>query len=145
MVGAKGFEPSTPCSQNRCATKLRHAPPQPVQSNIALTASISITQIHPFGQKASQLIFRHFRYLLLFCADLPAVPPCYFIFHFLQGSCPVTDLIFQLQRYFSHGLPEFRKIENRVITKTILSCSGQLNNSITTAFHYYLFTTVRIN
>ncbi len=26
MVGAKGFEPSTPCSQSRCATKLRHAP-----------------------------------------------------------------------------------------------------------------------
>ena len=26
LVGAKGFEPSTPCSQSRCATKLRHAP-----------------------------------------------------------------------------------------------------------------------
>lgn len=26
MVGAKGFEPSTPCSQSRCATRLRHAP-----------------------------------------------------------------------------------------------------------------------
>ena len=26
MVGATGFEPATPCSQNRCATKLRHAP-----------------------------------------------------------------------------------------------------------------------
>ena len=26
LVGAKGFEPSTPCSQSRCATRLRHAP-----------------------------------------------------------------------------------------------------------------------
>ncbi len=26
MVGATGFEPATPCSQSRCATKLRHAP-----------------------------------------------------------------------------------------------------------------------
>lgn len=26
LVGAKGFEPSTPWSQTRCATRLRHAP-----------------------------------------------------------------------------------------------------------------------
>ncbi|GEM_PF-5151892 len=26
MVGARGFEPPTPCSQSRCATSLRHAP-----------------------------------------------------------------------------------------------------------------------
>ncbi len=26
MVGARGFEPPTPCSQNRCATRLRYAP-----------------------------------------------------------------------------------------------------------------------
>ena len=26
MVGATGLEPATPCSQSRCATKLRHAP-----------------------------------------------------------------------------------------------------------------------
>jgi hypothetical protein len=25
-IGAAGFEPATPCSQSRCATKLRHAP-----------------------------------------------------------------------------------------------------------------------
>ena len=28
MVGARGFEPPTPCSQSRCATRLRHAPKQ---------------------------------------------------------------------------------------------------------------------
>src|SRR5882672_8922572 len=26
MVGARGFEPPTSCSQSRCATRLRHAP-----------------------------------------------------------------------------------------------------------------------
>ena len=26
MVGATGFEPAAPCSQSRCATRLRHAP-----------------------------------------------------------------------------------------------------------------------
>src|SRR5690606_34110738 len=26
MVGAEGFEPPTPCSQSRCATRLRYAP-----------------------------------------------------------------------------------------------------------------------
>ena len=28
MVGAEGFEPPTLCSQSRCATRLRHAPPE---------------------------------------------------------------------------------------------------------------------
>jgi hypothetical protein len=27
VVGTGGFEPPTPCSQSRCATKLRHVPP----------------------------------------------------------------------------------------------------------------------
>ena len=26
MVGVRGFEPPTPCSQSRCATELRHTP-----------------------------------------------------------------------------------------------------------------------
>ena len=26
MVGETGFEPATPCTQNKCATKLRHSP-----------------------------------------------------------------------------------------------------------------------
>ena len=29
LVGARGFEPPTPCPQSRCATRLRHAPPRP--------------------------------------------------------------------------------------------------------------------
>src|SRR5829696_2929422 len=31
-IGARGFEPPTPCSQSRCATRLRHAPPRPAVS-----------------------------------------------------------------------------------------------------------------
>ena len=30
LVGAEGFEPPTLCSQSRCATRLRHAPPEPL-------------------------------------------------------------------------------------------------------------------
>ena len=29
MVGVRGFEPPTPCSQSRCATRLRHTPNLP--------------------------------------------------------------------------------------------------------------------
>ncbi len=28
LVGAAGFEPATPCSRSRCATRLRYAPPR---------------------------------------------------------------------------------------------------------------------
>ena len=30
LVGAKGFEPSTPCSQSRCATRLRYTPTETI-------------------------------------------------------------------------------------------------------------------
>jgi hypothetical protein len=33
-IGAAGFEPATPCSQSRCATKLRHAPCHRVYSRL---------------------------------------------------------------------------------------------------------------
>src|SRR6185295_4441598 len=29
LVGARGFEPPTPCAQGRCATRLRYAPKRP--------------------------------------------------------------------------------------------------------------------
>src|SRR5690606_39981913 len=32
LVGAEGFEPPTLCSQSRCATRLRHAPPYPLSA-----------------------------------------------------------------------------------------------------------------
>ena len=48
MVGATGFEPATPCTPCKCATRLRHAPteirsltikrPQPIPGNEPLAA-----------------------------------------------------------------------------------------------------------
>src|ERR687889_1612923 len=40
-VGARGFEPPTPCSQSRCATRLRHAPRRP---GMSITKSTSAGQ-----------------------------------------------------------------------------------------------------
>ena len=34
MVGATGFEPTTPCAQGRCATKLRYAPIKVTKNSI---------------------------------------------------------------------------------------------------------------
>lgn len=33
MVGAAGFEPTTPCPPDKCATGLRYAPIKPVKGN----------------------------------------------------------------------------------------------------------------
>src|SRR6266478_5264164 len=38
VVGARGFEPPTSCSQSRCATRLRHAPEPPAR-RISVRAS----------------------------------------------------------------------------------------------------------
>ena len=35
MVGARGFEPPTPCAQGRCATRLRYAPTKTVRRESA--------------------------------------------------------------------------------------------------------------
>src|SRR5215470_17747990 len=40
MVGARGFEPRTPCAQGRCATRLRYAPTPPIIRDF-LTGSYS--------------------------------------------------------------------------------------------------------
>ena len=37
-VGTAGFEPATPCSQSRCATRLRHVPP-PLRVGLARAAA----------------------------------------------------------------------------------------------------------
>src|SRR5215207_3604627 len=52
-VGARGFEPPTPCSQSRCATRLRHAPPRPGMSIAGRDASLN------YGRR------RHGLYLLV--------------------------------------------------------------------------------
>ena len=41
MVGATGFEPTTPCSQSRCSTKLSYAPTLPVDSEANASLSLS--------------------------------------------------------------------------------------------------------
>ena len=56
MVGARGFEPPTPCSQSRCATGLRHAPipsrpfgPRPDQKSDC--GRCGTTLPHPCGMR----------------------------------------------------------------------------------------------
>ena len=39
MVGVRGFEPPTPCSQSRCATRLRHTPKRSLDCATRVTAS----------------------------------------------------------------------------------------------------------
>lgn len=41
LVGVKGFEPSTPCTPCKCATRLRHTPTQRESQIIILFALIS--------------------------------------------------------------------------------------------------------
>ncbi len=36
LVGETGFEPATLCSQNRCATRLRHSPTASALDEVAL-------------------------------------------------------------------------------------------------------------
>jgi hypothetical protein len=40
MVGAIGFEPTTPCAQGRCATRLRYAPTLLPKSILKHTGSL---------------------------------------------------------------------------------------------------------
>ena len=49
LVGAEGFEPPTPCSQSRCATKLRYAPKKWLAKRFA-TRDGDDTQDPYFGQ-----------------------------------------------------------------------------------------------
>ena len=47
LVGARGFEPRTPCAQGRCATRLRYAPtPWKVPSIIADGAASVAGLVH---------------------------------------------------------------------------------------------------
>jgi hypothetical protein len=41
LVGARGFEPPTPCAQGRCATRLRYAP-TPVKRMLSIVAESSL-------------------------------------------------------------------------------------------------------
>jgi hypothetical protein len=43
LVGARGFEPPTPCAQGRCATRLRYAPTGSCQYTLSTTNSGTTT------------------------------------------------------------------------------------------------------
>ena len=45
MVGARGFEPRTPCAQGRCATRLRYAP---IRTEILVTESTENAEKNKF-------------------------------------------------------------------------------------------------
>src|SRR5680860_960512 len=47
MVGTRGFEPPTSCSQSRCATRLRHVPPTEPGQHRPQNYSVSATCHHP--------------------------------------------------------------------------------------------------
>ena len=43
MVGVQGFEPWTPCSQSRCATRLRYTPTESLFYTVLGALAISCT------------------------------------------------------------------------------------------------------
>jgi hypothetical protein len=51
VVGARGFEPPTPCSQSRCATRLRYAP-EKRKSEIGISKSESNITIHKYPKSS---------------------------------------------------------------------------------------------
>ena len=53
MVGARGFEPPTPCSQSRCATRLRHAP----YVRIHTTFLLSLHDYHKSRKDSNNRLF----------------------------------------------------------------------------------------
>ena len=71
MVGVQGFEPWTPCSQSRCATRLRYTPTEPIfytDSAIAGKSCKIRTMVAYFSSKFTKQIQAAFSVaLLLFC------------------------------------------------------------------------------
>ena len=73
LVGAVGFEPTTPWSQTRCATKLRHAP-----IHLSLYCSscgtvcilgVTLSNVNTYSQKKSKkrfecIFIKHFSYFI---------------------------------------------------------------------------------
>ena len=57
MVGASGFEPPTPWSRTRCATRLRYAPTDPLQRERILSDPVESGQgvgSRPAASRSSQ-------------------------------------------------------------------------------------------
>ncbi len=59
MVGVQGFEPWTPCSQSRCATRLRYTPTEPIfytESSIAGKSCKILPMVAYFSSKLTKQI-----------------------------------------------------------------------------------------
>src|SRR6185436_4859669 len=44
MVGARGFEPPTPCSQSRCATRLRYTPTRASEQDLVIPSFLPLDE-----------------------------------------------------------------------------------------------------
>ena len=56
LVGARGFEPPTLCSQSRCATRLRHAPMETVYRYLAPMATLTADLTRPGKRSNATLL-----------------------------------------------------------------------------------------
>ena len=54
MVGATGFEPATPCSRSKCATRLRYAPK--FQARRVIGASVGFVKPSELGLEFLELL-----------------------------------------------------------------------------------------
>ena len=64
MVGVQGFEPWTPCSQSRCATRLRYTPTEPIfYTGIAVLGKSC--KIRSMGLLLTSKLNKQFRALLV--------------------------------------------------------------------------------
>lgn len=55
LVGAAGFEPATPCSQSRCATRLRYAP---ADSQVSIHSTPLVVNNHFVSPRSCNLSVR---------------------------------------------------------------------------------------
>src|SRR5580765_5829003 len=58
-VGARGFEPPTPCSQSRCATGLRHAPEHNLEQRGRIATGADGRQTRPRPRSRRARWFAH--------------------------------------------------------------------------------------
>ncbi len=57
FIGVRGFEPPTPCSQSKCAARLRHTPLSSDENIPAIGCSVNIQLSAAFDQSAENAFF----------------------------------------------------------------------------------------
>jgi hypothetical protein len=73
MVGVQGFEPWTPCSQSRCATRLRYTPTEPLFYTVRAIEGKSCkirAMVAYFSSKLKKQFIASFAVVLLFTCVL---------------------------------------------------------------------------